>query len=174
MGKYNLVSCTSGVPMLLGLIPQGTPTATSSGRSIQITSYVEGTCCFWLVLFVNPLWRYHLCKGNANFLGHFVSMILANRVQFNVWGNIIGTNRAGKCSLTLHSGISITDKVKINEQNKSIATGPLYVHTKFEVIWTLLPEDVVVCYLYKSTRSKSCRTFRFEVSLYCTRETQVK
>ena len=36
--------------------------------------------------------------------------------------------------------------VKINEQNKSLAKGPLYVYTKFEAIWMLLhvPEDVEV------------------------------
>ena len=38
--------------------------------------------------------------------------------------------------------ISITDKAKINEQNKSIAVGPFYIGTYFEPIWTLLPEDV--------------------------------
>ena len=30
--------------------------------------------------------------------------------------------------------ISVTDKVQINEQNKSIATGLLYIHTKLEAI----------------------------------------
>ena len=34
---------------------------------------------------------------------------------------------SGKCSLTLHSCISVTDRVKINEQNKSIDIGPLYL-----------------------------------------------
>ena len=41
---------------------------------------------------------------------------------------------SGKCSLTLHSCISVTDRVKINEQNKSIDIGPLYLHTEFEAI----------------------------------------
>ena len=40
----------------------------------------------------------------------------------------------GKCAYNLHSRISVTDKVKNNEQNKSIATGPLYLHSEFEVI----------------------------------------
>ena len=40
--------------------------------------------------------------------------------------------------------ISITDKAKITEQNKSIAVGPFYIGTYFELIWTLLPEDVAV------------------------------
>ena len=40
------------------------------------------------------------------------------------------------------SGSYISHKVKINEQNKSIATGPFHVRTEFEPIWTLLPEDV--------------------------------
>ena len=53
-------------------------------------------------------------------------------------------NWVGKYALTLDNSISIQDKVKINEQTKSIAAGPLYVYTKFEVNWTLLPEDVVV------------------------------
>ena len=46
--------------------------------------------------------------------------------------------------ITLHTCISITDKAKINEQNKSIAIGPFYMGTYFEPIWTLLPEDVAV------------------------------
>ena len=41
---------------------------------------------------------------------------------------------SGKCALTLHSCISVTDKVKINELNTSIATGPLYERTEFEAI----------------------------------------
>ena len=51
---------------------------------------------------------------------------------------------SGKCALTLHSCISVTDRVKINELNTSIATGPLYVHTEFEAISTLLAKDVAV------------------------------
>ena len=46
--------------------------------------------------------------------------------------------------MSLHTCISITDKSKINEQNKSIAVGPFYIGTYFEPIWTLLPEDVAV------------------------------
>ena len=42
-------------------------------------------------------------------------------------------NRAGNVQ-TLHSCISVTDRVKINELNTSIATGSLYVHTEFEAI----------------------------------------
>ena len=50
----------------------------------------------------------------------------------------------GKYAISLHSCISIMDKAKINEQNKSIAVGPFYIGTYFEPIWTLLPEDVAV------------------------------
>ena len=39
---------------------------------------------------------------------------------------------------------ALTDNIKISEPKKSIATGPLYVHTEFETNWTLLPEDVAV------------------------------
>ena len=37
--------------------------------------------------------------------------------------------------------LRIIDKANINEQNKLIATGPLYIQTEFE---TLLPKDVEV------------------------------
>ena len=40
----------------------------------------------------------------------------------------------GKCALTLHSCISVKDRVKISELNKSIAKASLYVHTEFEAI----------------------------------------
>ena len=39
-----------------------------------------------------------------------------------------------ECALTLHSCISVTDRVQINEMNTSIETGPLYVRTEFEAI----------------------------------------
>ena len=39
------------------------------------------------------------------------------------------TECSWKCALTWHSCISVTDKVQINEQNTSIATGPLYTYT---------------------------------------------
>ena len=40
-------------------------------------------------------------------------------------------------ALTLHSCISVTDNIKISELKKSIATGPLYIHTESETNWTL-------------------------------------
>ena len=43
-----------------------------------------------------------------------------------------------------YSGISVTDRVNINEQNRSIVTGPLYKQAEFKAIWTLLSEDVAV------------------------------
>ena len=39
---------------------------------------------------------------------------------------------------TLHCCISITEEVKINDLQKSIVTGLLYVHFDFEAIWTFL------------------------------------
>ena len=41
-------------------------------------------------------------------------------------------NRAGKCALTSHSSISVMDRIKINEQNKSIVTEPLYEQAESE------------------------------------------
>ena len=40
---------------------------------------------------------------------------------------------SGKDVLNLHSCISVMDQVKMNEQDKSMDTGSLYVQTKFEV-----------------------------------------
>ena len=49
-----------------------------------------------------------------------------------------GAIRAGNVDFTLHCCISITDKVQINDLQKSIVTGLLYVHIDFEAIWTFL------------------------------------
>ena len=51
---------------------------------------------------------------------------------------------SGKFALTLHSCISVMDRVEINELITSIATGPLYVCTEFEAILMLLPDDMAV------------------------------
>ena len=60
------------------------------------------------------------------------------------WNIQLWRSSSRKCALTLHSCISVTDNIKIGEPKKSIATGPLYVHTEFETNWTLLLEDVAV------------------------------
>ena len=51
---------------------------------------------------------------------------------------IIGKNQAGKHARSLFNCISVTDDTEINEQNKSIATGLLYVQPKFDVFSTLV------------------------------------
>ena len=53
--------------------------------------------------------------------------------QLNVWGKSLAQIK-WETTLTLHNSISIMDKVKINEQNNSIATGPFNIHTEFETI----------------------------------------
>ena len=71
-----------------------------------------------------------------------------------------GAIRAGNVDFTLHCCISIMDKVKIYDLQKSIATGLLYVHIDFEVIrtflqgatWILNPSGVLC--LVTSARSK--------------------
>ena len=61
---------------------------------------------------------------------------------------------------TLHCCISITEEVKINDLQKSIVTGLLYVHIEFEAIWTFLQgsyldfEPLGVLCLVTSARSK--------------------
>ena len=72
-----------------------------------------------------------MCEVDAHFPSRFAPIILANHVY---GGNIIGANQVGKCALTSHSSISVTDRIKTNEQNKSILTGPLYKRTELEAI----------------------------------------
>ena len=76
-----------------------------------------------------------LNKLRAHFRARFAPMIWANCVPLNVWGGgdyNIGANHAGKRARSLFNCISVTDGIKINEQNKSIGTGPLYLQTEFE------------------------------------------
>ena len=54
---------------------------------------------------------------------------------------------SGKMCITLHSSISVSDRILINKLNKSIAAEPLYVNTKFEgyylkMWWRLKPDGV--------------------------------
>ena len=68
-------------------------------------------------------------------------MILANRVPLSEWEGgdyIIGANQAGKCACSLLNCISVTDDSETNEQNKSIATGLLYVHSGFDAFSALV------------------------------------
>ena len=60
--------------------------------------------------------------------------------------NTLMARNAEKYAISLHTCISIKDKANFNEQNKSIAVGPFYIHvgTDFEPIWTHLPEDLAV------------------------------
>ena len=56
---------------------------------------------------------------------------------FGAWKRFTHVQRrdwSGKLALTLHSCFFVTDDIKFNEQNKSIAIGPLYLQTEFEAI----------------------------------------
>ena len=78
-----------------------------------------------------------LNKLRTHFRARFAPMIWANYVPLNVWGGgdyNIGANQAGKRARSLFNCISVTDGIKINEQNKSIGIGPLHLQTKFEAI----------------------------------------
>ena len=78
-----------------------------------------------------------LNKLRAHFRARFAPMIWANCVPLNVWGGI-GANQAGKRARSLFNCISVTDDIEINEQNKSIATGLLYVQAEFDAFSTLV------------------------------------
>ena len=87
-----------------------------------------------LLIFTFSVMEILLYKVSAHFLSRFVPIILANCFQFNVWRKSLALNGAGKCAITLHRCITVMDKVTINKQNLSLATGPLYVHIEYEVI----------------------------------------
>ena len=92
-------------------------------------------------------WWQHL-GGSAEWhyrMQRFAPIILANRSQFNVYvyaQKIIGARIVRENARLFARCISVTGKVKINEQKMSIATGPLYVRTEFELsnleIWRFL------------------------------------
>ena len=66
----------------------------------------------------------------AHFRARFAPMIWANCSPLNVWGGgdyNIGANQAGKRARSLFNCISVTDGIKINEQNKS-ATKSVRTH----------------------------------------------
>ena len=59
-------------------------------------------------------------------------------VELLLFAKIIGTNQAGKRARSSFNCISVTHDIEINEQNKSIATGLLYVQPEFDAFPTLL------------------------------------
>ena len=75
--------------------------------------------------------KVHVSRSNRAFLSPIRENGSGSRTEK-------GAIRAGNVDFTLHCCISITDKVKINDLQKSIVTGLLYVHIDFEVIWTFL------------------------------------
>ena len=55
------------------------------------------------------------------------------------FAQIIGANEREECGCSLFNYISVTEGIKINEQNtESIGIGPLYLQTEFEAISLLL------------------------------------
>ena len=128
--------------------PTGFKLTITLGRSNQIAS--NSVCkykgpipidLFCSLIFMQSVTEILLNKVCPLFPARFAPMILAYRVPLNVWGGgyyIIGANRAGKSARSLFNCITVTDCSKINEQNKSIGIGPLYVQTEFEAIRLLL------------------------------------
>ena len=78
-----------------------------------------------------------LNKLRAHFRAQFTPMICGKLCPARSMGRRdynIGANEAGKRGHSLFNCISVTDDIKINEQNKSIGKGPLYLQTGFEAI----------------------------------------
>ena len=79
------------------------------------------------------------------------------------WGAyIIGANRVGKYSLTLHSYISIMDNIQVNNL-KSIAIGLLYTLTEFDMFTTLIPGGDTW-----NSNPMDCRTLYLQQQQYVT------
>ena len=69
-------------------------------------------------------------------------MILANRVPLKVWeAVIISLPRIEREKMHV---VCSTDGIKINEQNKSIDIGPLYLQIEFEAICRITPTESYV------------------------------
>ena len=93
MREYNLVSCTSGVSTLRCPIPQGVPNGDifrwERSNRFKFVKYVEGSCSYWFVLFVNfYVIRYGdtAWQSKCTFPAQFVPMISINLKPFNVQG----------------------------------------------------------------------------------------
>ena len=82
-------------------------------------------------------------QRNRIFPGRYAPLTYYEDVLEASRNTLMARNAREICNFFAHC-ISITDKAKFNEQNKSIAVGPIYIGTYFEPIWTLLPEDVAV------------------------------
>ena len=54
------------------------------------------------------------------------------------WNRVSGA----KCRITLKIHISVTDKKKLSDLQKSIATGPFYVHSKFDMLSSLVSGEM--------------------------------
>ena len=105
---------------------------------------MERSYIYLFFLFVN---FYAICYGDtveqttctfsrsfrANDLGKLRSAQCMGRRGLLHW-----RESSGKTARSLFNCISVTDGTKINEQNKSIGIGPLYLHTEFEAISLLL------------------------------------
>ena len=125
-------------------------TAISPGRSVQITSNLECTqrgfvaidsfCSLVLIL---PITEILLCKVNAHFPGRFAPIILANCIQFNVWGNYWHKS-SGKMYINFTQGYLHNGKLK--KLNKSIVTGPLL---RTSQIWSNLNAPTERCGVFE-------------------------
>ena len=82
-------------------------------------------------------------QRNCIFPGRYAPLTYYDWLRGRPRNTLMARNAREICNIFAHC-ISITDKVKINEQNKSLAVGSFYIGTYFEPIWTLLPEDVAV------------------------------
>ena len=117
------------MPTLGGPIPHLFTTSVTLGRSVQIASNLvcirRGSCRYRFVLFVNFCFIHCMqrfcCAKLIHFPGRFARANYLGKPPFtasnSMYGEMFWRDRAGKCALILHSGISVTDRIQISELN---------------------------------------------------------
>ena len=94
---------------------------------------------FCSLIYTLSVMEYHCAKLHSR----FAPVILANHFLFNVWGKSLARIEQENVHLHVlwHRNIFVLNKVKINQQNKSVMTGPIYVHW----IWSDLSTPTWKC-----------------------------
>ena len=105
---------------------------------------IEESCSYLFVLFVNfNIIRYgdtvEQTTGTfSRLIRANVTRLLSHSLSGTGFAKIIGANQTGKRARSLFDCISVTDDIEINEQNKQVATGLLYVQPEFDAFSTLV------------------------------------
>ena len=73
----------------------------------------------------------------------YINRLPTDTLSETRFAKIIGANQAEKRAHSLLNCISVTDDTEINEQDKSITTGLIYVQPKFDAFSTLVHGEML-------------------------------